>query len=410
MCNLWKICGNDALVDESEKSEYAVQEACDWTHLFMDRKNGWTGADGIFSANIDGSIETGIEKRPNQKTIFVFSDTLVGDVDHVAKTRTNTQMVNHSFAFLHGNEPDGDKIEFFFPKDGRTAMLPIKPRQDGQWYWLSECFVLPSETDIHFYTFLLRMKKSGGEGAFGFEHLGVDLLRYNIQNGAIDFNSAQITEDDPFDPHVARFRDTDQMREKAKESKTIAFGIGVLENTTKSGAPHPDEFIYIYGYHDVKPSTRQLVVARSRPNEVDQFKKWTYYAGANQWSNHLNDAVGIADNISTEISVTPIPSGPKAGKYALIYTPGTINSKIALRLGESPVGPFGEERILYEETESKRLGKGVFAYNAKAHPVLSKSGEILITYNINSNDANWRIFRESDIYFPRFFILKLDTL
>jgi len=94
----------------------------------------------------------------------------------------------------------------------------------------------------------------------------------------------------------------------------------------------------------------------------------------------------------------------------LIYTPGTIGSRIAARIGDRPTGPFGEERILHEEQETKRLGNGVFAYNAKAHPVLSKTGELLITYNINSNDNSFRVFKEADIYYPRFIRIRLDDL
>lgn len=381
---------------------YIASPADEWTEL-LNRSEGWSGADGIFTANLDGTIDNGIERRPEQRTLFVFSDTILSKVDPVARKRSDSKMVNHSFALLQGNQPLADKIEFFYPQDGKTPSLPLKPAVEGQWYWLSECFVLGNDRSQKLYSFLLRMEKTEGTHGFGFRHVGVDLLRIDIKEGRPDFSTAKILADNPAEPRIAFFRDSN------KEGATVALGIGVLENIKESGVSMPDGYVYIYGYRDEK-GKRSLVAARFRPDDVESFKKWEYYVGKREWSTQLVDAIGLVEQVSTELSVTPIPNGPQKGKYALIYTPGTMGSKIAMRLGLSPVGPFGEERILYEETESRRFGKGIYAYNAKAHPVLSKSGEMLITYNINSMDNTLRIFREADIYRPRFIRVWLDEL
>ncbi len=404
----------------SAEGDYPAEATDEWTDLLRSRTEGWSGADGIYTANLDGTIGEGIENRPGQRTVFVFSDTIVGKVNRQTNTRCDTKMVNHSFAVLDGNEPLGDRIEFFYENDGKTPRLPIQPSPEGQWYWLSECFVLNDAEGPMLHTFLLRMERRPGNGAFGFHHLGVDLLRIPVRDGKLDFDAAIVTEDKTGRLHgvvddsvvdngvAADGANAQESRDRSRGM--IFFGTGVLENLKSAGAVEPDGYLYVYGYKDEHRLARRLVVARVPPEDVARFDRWTYYSGNDQWSADIRDCAAIADGVSTELSVTPIPSGPKTGKYALIYTPGTVGSTIALRIGDSPVGPFGEEQVLFKESETATLGKGVFAYNAKAHPVLSKSDSLVISYNVNSNDDTLAIFREPDIYFPRFIKIRWEDI
>ena len=87
--------------------EVNVETAPNWSNLF-DRNNGWTGADGIYSIPID-RVEI-----PNsfteQKTLFIFSDTFIGEVNS-SDERINTIMIRNSYALLEGHEPLNEKIE-----------------------------------------------------------------------------------------------------------------------------------------------------------------------------------------------------------------------------------------------------------------------------------------------------------
>ncbi|MGL4943421.1 MAG: DUF4185 domain-containing protein [Thermoguttaceae bacterium] len=382
------VCAVCAITFGVARAQIAIP-ADDWSELF-NRRNGWTGADGIFTANLDGTINSGIEKRHSQKTFFVFSDTILGDVDPQTLVRRNVKMVNHSFAILDGSTPRQDRIVFFYPEDGVTPRLPIKPPSKDEWYWISECFVIGDQL----HAFLLRMEKCEGGAAFGFRHLGVDRATWKIDaKTGVDWESLRVTRDDPFAPHLAVF----------SHDHTVSFGTGVLENT--------DGFVYVYGYREgeKRPYDRALVALRFRPDEIDVPTSWRYWTGSD-WSASMRDAVGIVPNVSTELSVTPIESGPAKDKYALVYTPGTIGSKIAVRLGATPVGPFGDEIIVFDEEETKRLGGKTFAYNAKAHPVLSKTGELVVSYNINSMDSEMRVFKEGGVYHPRFVSIPLEKL
>ncbi|MGL6226892.1 MAG: hypothetical protein ACRC10_09755 [Thermoguttaceae bacterium] len=374
-----------------------------WTDLF-DRNSGWSGADGIYSVNLDGTIFEGIENRPNQRTFFVFSDTMIGDVDPQTKQRSSVKMPNHSFALLKGNEPQQDAIRFYYPEDRpRTSNLPFLPEKKGNWYWIGDCFVLGA----NLYVFLLELEKQG-EGMFGFRQVGVDLLRLPIKEDEPDFKNAVIIRDSRTSPRLMSFSDGEP---------NVFLGGAVLEFFPTASAGLGDEFVYVYGFRDVRNPDLQrlLVAARFKPEEVENFGKWTYYEGNDEqgcavWGNDLARVVGITGQVSPEMSLTPIFSGPQKGKFLLVYSPGTMSSKIAARIGDSPVGPFGEEQILFEETVTRGLKGKPFAYNAKGHPVLSRTGELLISFNVNSMDDEMLVFKDAEIYRPRFIRVSLDSL
>jgi len=86
-----------------------------------------------------------------------------------------------------------------------------------------------------------------------------------------------------------------------------------------------------------------------------------------------------------------------------------MSPTVAMRIGFSPWGPFGPAKKIWECTESHE-NKNYFTYNAKAHPLLSAPGELLISYNVNSFDFFKEIQKNPYLYRPRFIRLKLEGL
>jgi hypothetical protein len=75
-----------------------------------------------------------------------------------------------------------------------------------------------------------------------------------------------------------------------------------------------------------------------------------------------------------------------------------------MRVGESPVGPWGPVVNIWDCSEA--LEEPEFTvYNAKAHPSVSQPGELLISYNVNSLDFWNQIEDHPQLYRPRFFRL-----
>ena len=173
----------------------------------------------------------------------------------------------------------------------------------------------------------------------------------------------------------------------------VSLGAGILANTQEEGAPHADGFIYVYG---VTGKDKKLIAGRIEPENFESFDEWQFWNGSN-WSNNFKEAATITTGVSNELSVTPMPDG----KYILVYQTNGMGSTIAMRVATTPVGPFSDSVIIYHCPEVKK-NKNYFVYNAKAHPSLSRAGELLISYNVNSFNFFSEIEKNPTLYRPRF--------
>ena len=98
-----------------------AKRADEWDKLFH-RKNGWTGADGIYSIPISGN-ET-INGSSSEKTLFVFSDTFISRVTNNDR-RLDWTIVNNTHALLDGNMPLEEKTQFFWNQDSENQPLTL---------------------------------------------------------------------------------------------------------------------------------------------------------------------------------------------------------------------------------------------------------------------------------------------
>lgn len=355
--------------------EYAVEPAPEWTNLFK-RYDGWFGADGIFSIPLD-AVDS---PRAGKETLLIFSDTWIGKLDKDARPVPGTMhMVNNTVAYIHGIEPDPAKIKFHYKQDAdgkpQTYFVPDNDNaKPGQYYWLGDGFI-NQETDNTLYLFAYHVEKTG-DNVFDFAESDVSLI-------AIPKGSRP-----PFD-------DQRQLTTKLHvDSDTFGegnLGCGILVNTKWNAVPEPDGFIYVYGCIG---KSKTLVAGRVPAAEFEDFAKWTFWNGES-WSNDIQQIAAITDSVSNELSVTPLSNG----RYLLVFQVMGLSEKIGMRIGASPVGPFGEIHEIYQAPEAKQ---GLMTYNAKAHPALSKPGELLISYNTITFDFWERIQKDGHIYRPRF--------
>src|SRR5690606_19889031 len=164
--------------------------------------------------------------------------------------------------------------------------------------------------------------------------------------------------------------------------------------------PQNDEqYIYVYGYKDMKSGTKDLVVSRVPREEIRQFDKWEFWDGT-KWSKDILDAAVLVEGVSPELSVDYIQSGPFKDQYVLVYEKDTLSGYIAVSTTDRPEGPFSKSKIIHFVPEAEKNEKSIITYNAKAHPYLSKEGELLISYNVNTTNPSGNI-ADADIYRPR---------
>jgi len=364
-----------------------VEESDQWNELFK-RYDGWTGADGIYAIPLSGYEMQG--KAHETKTLFVFSDTFIGQVDQKTMTRKNVSMVNNTLALLEGGEPIDSKIKFIWGNNGdgsrSSVFVPNTPKTKDKkcWYWLQDGVSL--NRNIYIFPMVIEENPDGQEG-FKFKLSGLAMIKIPIKNGNLDLaNHTQ--KDAPF-YHV-------------NKERTLYFGAGIMPNTVESGAIDPDGYVYVYGRYE--SGEVKLAVARVKADDFEDFDKWRFWDG-NAWSDNIEDTAELGRG-GPELSVTPIQSGPLKGKYLMVSM--HLEQDLYIRIGESPVGPFGPRINIYHTTEPD-AGNGIYTYNAKAHPSLSKPDEWLISYNVNS--MSWHhLINNADIYRPRFLKMKIQEV
>lgn len=358
---------------------FRVEPAPEWDALF-DRDSGWTGADGIYSIPLDG-IDGLAGAGTGTRTLFVFSDTAIGDVADDGSRLPGTQLVNNTLALLEGAEPDPARIRFLWKGMGTgtpgTLFVPDTPNAEPtDWYWLMDGVAL----DGWLHLFALRMRTGDG-GVFNFAVDGVALL------------STRLGSPDPYGSHVQA--EAPLFRPETPTRGAFHLGQAILANTADAGAPDPDGYIYIYG-EQAAGLVKNMIAARVAPDQFADFTAWRYWDGAG-WSENIDAVAPVTNRISSEFSVTSLPDG----RYLAAFQTDGLAAEVGIRVGRSPVGPFGPLQRIYRCPEVD-LDPDIFVYNAKAHPHLSRPGELLISYNVNTFDFFGDFFRYADIYRPRF--------
>lgn len=179
-----------------------------------------------------------------------------------------------------------------------------------------------------------------------------------------------------------------------------------------------DDTYYMYGvkqeqlYENGKQIIkRYFVVARTR-SEITDFESWEFYNGRG-WSSTPQVVDGGPDDLSTEYSVIHVPP---FDRYLLVYQRDQLEDEVLRysiwgRWADTPVGPWGEPKLLYTPPESvdpEFWEEDYWIYAVKAHyPQLSGAGnEIVVSYVISSFDKDEQ---QSDplLYCPYFAKLTL---
>lgn len=362
---------------------FSVRPADEWTNIFY-RKNGWFGADGVFSMNLNG-----IEHQPakfTDKVFMYFSDTMTGNVIGNDSVQ-NFKMVNNSYATLTGTAPNSESVTIHLNRNEAEKPInyfnPNSPNsKTDEYYWFGDGFVNQEDNNsinIFGYRVIDHSEKS-----WDFELTGVTLITIPKDSKAPFENHTQI--DAPL------FMDIEGLGKGT-------FGSAIFANTKKAGAPHPDGFLYIYGLLD---PNKQLVVSRVKPSTLKDFNTWFFWDG-NNWNKDINKVQPVTNRASNEVSLTPMQDG----RYLLVFQEDGIGNHTAIRIAESPKGPFGPIQRVWKAPEVNEP-PGIIPYNAKAHPVLSTKDELLISYNTISTDYFNDILKYPHMYRPRFFWLKIN--
>ncbi|GHT26112.1 hypothetical protein FACS18942_02910 [Planctomycetales bacterium] len=366
----------------AEEKNFVCEPDKEWTSLF-DRTDGWLFGDGIFSYGMDGNSKQGSTGEHSQ-TVFHFSDSLIGNANADGTFKPGLVMVNHCFAVLEGSEPEQTKMQFFYNTDTQGKPANLFDRR----FWLGDGIVIDSV--LYTTGTVVDPKTWAMEGPW--------LISVPVHGGKIDFTQTKTQRVELF--------------HKNAEAEVL-FGIGICDC---------GEDIYVYGFRDEKTPffPRQLIVAKVPRDSFGNVAAWQFWTGK-QWSSQIADCnsseAALASGMSNELSVTKMNGGCYDGKYILVYTENCITEKLNYAVADTPFSSFSKpvtfyrcpEPKQYEEEVKRTYGPKahVITYNAKAHPRLSPSGELLVSYNLNIWGMKDGMFFTSKTQgFPRFVRLK----
>ncbi|WP_256005729.1 DUF4185 domain-containing protein [Pedobacter deserti] len=364
--------------------KFTVEEAPEWSALFT-RTKGWFGGDGIYAIPFNGS-ESGLSA--SAKTMFIFSDSMVGEIT-AGKMAPGAVMVHNSFAIMRGQKPVGDSLQFYWDKHpngkAETVFIPKTPKTGPtDYYWLGDGFFNTALNRMFIFGYRV---KQVSDGTFGFEEVGNTLLKIDPSAiGAVEKQEGSFKSSwyDQKDTPFFISKETGDMG---------SFGAGIYVNTKVAGAPAPDGYVYVYG---VRGQAKKMLVARVKPEDFERYDRWRFWDG-NTWQTDMMKSAPVTDKVSNELSVSALPDG----RYALVFQEGGMGRHVAMRIGDTPVGPFGPIIRLYDCSPALTK-KSYFVYNAKAYPHLSAPGELLISYNVNSFDFLKDLADDPQLYRPRF--------
>jgi hypothetical protein len=290
----------------------------------------------------DGTYSVGL---PDGRTAWSFGDSYLGRLNPDGSRPINTPMVNNTMVLQGG----ASGATLSGGSSGQPQSLVTTGESDS-WFWPGASAVEGGQL----VQFLAKMHRTGS-GLWDFSYAGTYLARYSLPGISLQSVAA------------------------VPASDSIMWGVWVLDD---------GGYTYIYGIED-RGWDKYVHVARVSAGDISG--QWSYYTGSS-WSSDPATSARLLNGASNQFSVVKV-----GGMYQLItQTPlgNDINAYRAL----TPFGPFTTKKLLYT---TPNWGENTFTYNAVAHPELSGGNEVLISFNVNSNNG-FDMYTNPEIYRPRF--------
>jgi hypothetical protein len=304
----------------------------------------WTGGDGTVSVAL-----------PDGRELWFFDDSLLGTV-------TNGQRRFSTAAFLHNSlivENNGSLTKTYFTSAnnawGATAFLNPRPRRAFKYaFWPTAAVVNGTTVQV-----------LGTERLFAHgKKLGTEKPIPGAYIATLGLPS--------LDPLGIQ-----------------KLPLSVVGKDYIWGTLSQNGYVYIY-----LGSAKGIEVARVVGTDLRS--PWTYYDGKG-WASELSKAVAVVSNL---IQVTAI------GGIYLFVAANFVSNDIVAAVACSPVGPFGPSQAIYTTPEPSLYptSYGIAIYDAKVHPELSTSPNILVaSYDVNFwTNPEFDNNTDASVYRPRF--------
>ena len=395
--------GRHALFADEPQQPAQVTSDAEWNAVF-DRTDGWTGADAA------GSVDLG-----DGRTLWLFADTWISKIQN-GKRLPGAWMVNNSIAVHPTNPnapwrpPDPRSVEFFWgppKKDGHPTAWLVPPTPPGEakdpqyrdWFWATGGgIVIPRENGQgrRLIVFFFRTRRDPhGKGVWSFATVGTSLA-------VIDNLS-----DPPqrWHPRVFDIPGTGQVRDAAngKSAREILWGMSAAAEKDAAGVSRT----LIFGTRKSGPFDMGLLIARARGESIERFEDWKPFDDSNSPALNPASARPIAKGLVSEFSVEKIDDHGRS-VWVLVQSEPLLGKRIFVRTAPRPNGPWSSPRTIYTVPDVAK-SRAYFTYAAKGHASLSRPGELLVTYLVNSQNFG-DLVTDTTIYRPKFLRVPLTLV
>jgi hypothetical protein len=361
-----------------------------WDAVF-DRQNGWTGGDGA------GTVDLG-----DRRMLWLFGDTWIGTIRD-GKRMPGARMVNNSIAVHRIDKskpwlpPKPADVRFLWGPndgDGKPTAWAVPSGQSGQtsdteWLWPAGggAVVAGPGNFRRLIVFFFRVRRTPDDrGVWSFLVIGSAMgLVDNVAEPAPRWRLRLLNMPSDASPH-----------DKTHPGQANRLWGMAVQSFPISNEKSPA--ILVFGTRSTG-AFNFLNVAATSDETIGRFDAWHSYAGAKGWVRGLDAARSVADGMVSEFSVEPMTIANQA-EWVLVQSEPFLGKRIFVRTAPSPTGPWSVTQKIFTVPDVER-SKSYFTYAAKGHAALSRPGELLVTYLVNSNRFA-DLMTDTAIYRPRF--------
>jgi Domain of unknown function (DUF4185) len=349
--------------------------------------------------------------------LWLFGDTWISSI-RGGRRLPGARMVNNSVA-VHPLDrsalwkaPDPQSVRFDWGPDsakGEPTAWAVPATKGGgaaaanesrEWLWANGggLTVEAAGGARRLFVFFFRLRPNPlGKGVWGFAVAGTTLGVVDNVVEPVDRWKLRLL-NIPFGPLSQASSD------KAAEAR-LTWGMAACLDPGTAKRESPEALIY--GIRKSGFLNDALVVARAPAMAIDDFSKWRFFAGNNQWSHNVEAARPIANGLVSEFSVEQMncSAGPK---WILVQSEPLLGKRIFVRIAFKPEGPWSLRKTIAIVPDVDR-SRSYFTYAAKGHARLSRPGELLVTYLVNSQNFG-DLVKDTTIYHPKFLRFPLSAI
>ncbi len=289
---------------------------------------GWAASDGVYSTTVRG-----------HDVVWLMNDTFLGPVN-ADESMTEPGFI-HGSIVLGGRDGLPDTTITGGTREEPHSIADPPGAVDGDpWYWNGDGVVDGGKLKVFEY----RTGKTDGEPPWNFGWISTDIVTYSK-----DFKVEDVTT-------------------TYGKAGGVSWGTELVKCS---------RYTYVYGVKD-----NAIHLARARSGHLTR-PDWEFWTAAG-WSSDSDATVPITTDVGASYSVTPMN-----GQFVLTTTSAAIftDHKIYVATAPTPTGPFGPRTAVYTAPEGG-VGNLYAPYNVAAHPTISKPGELVISYNVNSQKGD----------------------